>query len=261
MMEKFYRVYGPQGPKKDETWENKCVDCWWCMKPRSVTVKSRCYVPIRSQHYIDGSFTTAQEVEDKMTQKWGYFHSWPCALAYCKVHFPNICFKVHIHARKNGFMGMLAPATDPRYTMSKFNPYISKKESQTYKDLIPDPKFGIYMRRVPPIEQCTVRFPDAPIVLEKTCDDITLTKDFPQCVQDSEQLIDQLSTIDTKSSNPNNTKNKNKSTKSTKSTKPTKHKIIPKEPRKKRTKKCNKEEEIVSLLKTDSSQPNLNDFF
>ena len=94
----FYKVYGPKNESGE--WQTKCVDCWWCMKPKSVTKENRCYVPIRVQDRIDGSFATAQEIEDKMTRKWGFFHTWQCALAYCQVHFPHMCFKVHTHARK-----------------------------------------------------------------------------------------------------------------------------------------------------------------
>lgn len=247
-MEDFYKVYGPKegGESKEDTeWKTKCVDCWWCMKPKSVTKKNRCYVPIRVQDRIDGSFLTSQEVEDKMTRKWGFFHTWQCALAYCQVHFPHMCFKVHIHAKRSGFTGFLASTTDPRYTMSRFNPFINKKDSQSYTCLVPDPKFGVYMRRVPPNEQRTTKFPDAQIVLEHVSNEIELPTEFPQSVQDSEQLVDQLKTIEEPKPTRKPTKRRTKTTKTTK-TKP--------------AKKKNKEEPKITDYKKPS-QPSLEDFF
>lgn len=246
-----YVVYGPVQGKK---WARKCVDCWWCLKPNSVTQKNRCYIPIRVQDRIDGSFLTPQEVEDKMTQKWGYFHTWQCALAYCKVHFPHLCFKVHNHAKRNGFVGILAATTDPRFTMAKFNPYVSKKKSQTFTDLVPDPKIGMFMRRVPPIEQCTMKFPDANIVLEKSSEEPVFSKDFPQCVQDSEQLVDQLGAEESK---PKPTKPINP----TNPTKPTKRKRKEVTKSKQKPKKRIAKQEIAPLEKAARTQPRLEDFF
>ena len=285
-MDPFYKVYGPSTSpysSEEKKWICKHVDCWWCLKPNSVTQDTRCYVPIRVQDRIDGSFATFQEVEDKMTRKWGYFHSWQCALAYCQATLPHICFKVHEHARRNGFMGILAPSTDPRYTMSRFNPYVHTKNSMSYKELIPDPTFGMYMRRVPENEQCTIKFRDAHVVLEQTCDDKELTKEFPQCVQDSEQLVDQINSMESdnqdtsnfsgsapsKTSNTSKTKptkptnSKPTNSKPTKPTKPTKRKLEPNTKKTKtKTTKRKEQTKINSLEKTvDKSQPRLDDFF
>jgi hypothetical protein len=228
------------------------------------------------QDRIDGSFATFQEVEDKMTRKWGYFHSWPCALAYCQATLPHICFKVHQHARRNGFMGILAPSTDPRYTMSRFNPYVHSKKSMSYEELIPDPTFGMYMRRVPENEQCTIKFRDAHIVLEQTCDDKELTKEFPQCVQDSEQLVDQINSMDvdptTNSSGVVPATSKTSKTPTTpkmakvstsKPTKPSKRKLGATTKKTKKTKTAKKGPTKINSLEklVDKSQPRLDDFF
>jgi hypothetical protein len=191
-MDAFYKVYGPRPDDPKAKWHVKAVDCWWCLKPRSVTKKNRCYVPVRVQDHIDGSFMTSDEVEDKMTRSFGYFHTWQCALAYCKVHYPNICHKVHRHAHKNGFSGVLAPATDPRFVQMRFHPYIAKQESAPHADLVPSRITGIYMRQVPLNEQNSLKFPDAQVVLEQVCDDVELPTEFPQQVVDSEQLMEQL---------------------------------------------------------------------
>lgn len=254
-MDEFYKVYGPKEPQGEGGgWQTDCVDCWWCMKPKSVTKENRCYVPIRVQDRIDGSFMTAQEVEDKMTRKWGFFHTWQCALAYCEVHFPHMCFKVHAHAKRNGFMGFLAPTTDPRYTTCRFNPFVSKKESQTYKALVPNPKYGVYMRRVPPNEQRTNAFPDAQVVLEHASNELELSNEFPQCVQDSEQLVDQLETMEV----PNPKKAKAGPIKAAKATKATKRKATNTV---KPAKKKDKGHLKITELRKASIQPSLDDFF
>ena len=196
-MDKFYTVYGPEPSinedSHEQSWITKRVDCWWCMKSRSVTQDNRCYVPIRVQERIDGSFCSANETEDLMTRKFGYFDTWQCALAYCQVHFPNICYKVHDHAHRNGFVGMLAPATDPRFVTSRFNPYVPKQSTYSSEKLIPSAMTGIFMRRVPDHEQCTNKFRDANIVMENHSYKEKVAKEFPQCVVDSEQLLHSLS--------------------------------------------------------------------
>lgn len=195
-MEKFYTVFGPtcnhHNDGKLQPWQVTHVDCWWCLKSKSVTQANRCYVPVRVQDRIDGSFRTANETEDAMTRKFGYFHTWQCALAYSQVHFPNICYKVHEHAHRHGFVGLLAPATDPRFVTSKFNPYVAKESSMFEKQLIPSSITGVFMRRVPEHEQCTNKFKDSNIVMENASHTDTVAKEFPQCVVDSEQLLHSL---------------------------------------------------------------------
>ena len=202
IMNPYYRVFGPSWGLAQQdashtsdtlrVWRRKAVDCWWCLKSKSVTQDNRCYIPIRAQNRIDGSFVTAQEAEDSLTEKHGFFHCWQCALAYCQVHFPNICYKVHDHAHRNGFVGMLAPSVDPRFVTSRFNPFITKQQQVSASDIIPSPQTGIFMRRVPYHEQCTKKFKEAAIVMEKSKYDEKMANEFPQCVMDSEQMLQTL---------------------------------------------------------------------
>lgn len=254
-MNSFYEVHGPRSTPSGE-WLHSHVSCWWCLKPRSVTEENRCYIPVRTQDQIDGQFATVQEVEDSLTRKWGYFHSWPCALAHCQVHFPHIAFKVHQHAHRHGFQGILVPAADPRLVQSKFNPWVKK----SLANVVPKPFEGVYLRSVPVHEQCTTKFRDADVVLESMHMD-DASAEFPQCVVESEQLMDQLESISQNSSSSRSSKtlklpHKNKSTAftastaSTKSTKTsTKSKRVKKTPKK------------TSKSPNSSAQPNVTDFF
>lgn len=212
-MDPYYRVFGPSSNPAKSTescnsfdspntpvWCRKGVDCWWCLRPKSVNQHNRCYIPIRAQNRIDGSFVTAQEAEDSLTEKHGFFHCWQCALAYCQVHFPNICYKVHDHAHRNGFVGMLAPSVDPRFVTSRFNPFVTKQQNVSASDIIPSPQTGIFMRRVPHHEQCTKKFKEANIVIEEASYDEKMANEFPQCVMDSEQLLKTLEKNDSQSS-------------------------------------------------------------
>ena len=215
-MNPYYRVFGPSSDHPQHTesldprstsssptppvWRRKAVDCWWCLKPKSVNQHNRCYIPIRAQNRIDGSFVTAQEAEDSLTEKHGFFHCWQCALAYCQVHFPNICYKVHDHAHRNGFVGMLAPSVDPRFVTTRFNPFVTKQQQVPASDIIPSPQTGIFMRRVPNHEQCTKKFKEANIVMEESRHDEKMANEFPQCVMDSEQLLKTLEKNDSQES-------------------------------------------------------------
>ena len=240
-MDQFYKIFGP---KKGDVWHTPCVDCWWCLKTKSVTQHNRCYIPIRAQDRIDGSFRTANEVEDSMTQKFGFFHSWPCALAFCIRYFPNICYKVHDHAHRHGFVGLLAPAINPRFVTTRFNPFVLKEESMTPKQLIPSAITGMFMRRVPHHEQCTNKFRESNIVIEHTSHRDEVAEEFPQCVMDSEQLLNSL-----QSNNQIDMPHKRKNLKSTKPKKKTKIKA---------TKHIPLKNPVPSQTQT---VPTLNDFF
>lgn len=252
-MEQFYTVYGPKTPNNEESipepWVTKRVDCWWCLKAKSVNQANRCYVPIRVQDRIDGSFRTANETEDLMTRKFGYFHTWQCALAYCQVHFPNICYKVHDHAHRHGFVGLLAPATDPRFVTSRFNPHVPKQSSMPSHKLIPSSITGMFMRRVPNHEQCTNKFKDATVVMENMSHKDKVAKEFPQCVVDSEQLLHSLKSVHDKSVKQKSP-NKRKTTKNTK----------PMKKKKKTSETKHASLEKPSLEKTKNT-PKLTDFF
>jgi hypothetical protein len=190
---------------------------------------------------------TFQEVEDNMTRAFGYFHTWSCALAYCKVHLPNICHKVHTHAKRNGFQGILAPATDPRFVMQRFHPHVTKTQTMSYSQLIPNAKIGKYMAKVPQNEQNSTKFKDSHIVMEDVCDEPEFPTEFPQQVMDSEQLMDQL-----ESTGNSNHVQVATQTKTKRKPQPTKKKVNTKKPR---TSKIPEQEKAVE------GQPNLDDFF
>lgn len=140
------------------TWKRKTVDCWFCLKKNSVTQENRCYIPLRSQHKIVDTFDPEKPKDDKF----GFFHTWNCALGYCLVHFPNTKHKIQEHATAHGFVGIVGPTLDPRFGQTNFDPMLEKDT-----DLIPKSKIGKYMRRVPQIEQAYSRLNEKPMVFEE----------------------------------------------------------------------------------------------
>jgi hypothetical protein len=272
----YYKVYGPKPDDPNAKWHVSKVDCWYCLQPKAVTKKNRCYVPVRVQDHIDGSYMTFEEIEDKMTRCFGYFCSWQCSLGYCAEKFPHIAHKVHTHAKRNGFCGILEPTLDPRPVMQRFHPYLSLSESMTYDNLRPDPVIGKFMRYVPDNEQNTTKFAESRYVIEQLPEEVDIAKEFPQVVVDSEQLMDQLETIETTETteDQNQTKNQTKKQKQTK--KQTKRKSTTNPPKAKvqKTKAANQPKatkatkatnqtkaKIVDLVKETQNQPRLEDFF
>lgn len=259
----FYQVYGPKADDPKARWQVSRVDCWQCLQPKAVTKKNRCYIPVRVQDRIDGSYATFEAIEDKMTRAYGYFCCWQCALGYCKVYFPNMCWKVHLHAQKHGFTGILAPTLNPRFVQQRFHPYLTKRASKSYDDLRPSAIDGMFMQEVPTHEQNTMRFADAQHVLEKVTEEPQLADEFPQAVLDSEQLMQQLGTIDATQTKQNNKDKQDMPPKKSKTPRASK---ASKAPCTKRTKMPTLEKEVDcsatnSKSESKSSQPRLEDFF
>ena len=192
----FYRVIGPKPDAENAEWLRPCVDCWFCLKKDAVTEQNRCFIPVRVQDRIDGSYMTFREIEDSLTRCFGFFCSWSCALGFCLVYYPNICHKVHLFAKRHGHVGILAPTFNPRFVQSRFNPFVSRAESFSNRQLIPSSESGIYMRLVPSHEQQTKKFREFNYVIEETSDDPEFPEEFPQQVVDSEHLMNKLQSME-----------------------------------------------------------------